>query len=218
MEVLLFMKNYIKSLFLSLFLTGFLFGLMPQTLAMEAAKKATAKDKISQLITSVPTDKLMALTQKAVMIALVDSLMVASNAITEDEHAKVLSSMSLGILLLISAKVAEKYNTGINSIKEILPSEVLNSHFASKPLLSSLLTATGFLHMYAQELGIPDYYFYFLLLGLKVQLFNDYKDAIGYHVTSGLYSLGGTLGNSVPGADIVKNYFAHIKSLFKKSN
>lgn len=216
MEVLLFMKNYIKSLLIALFVSGSLIGYAPMTQAMQDAQNQTLKEKINHVLASIPKEKIAEFAQNAATIFAIDTVMNATGSIVEDENSKTLMSMSLGMLMLVGTKITTKYHEGINSIKEIVPEEILSSQFTKKPVLCSLLAAAGFLHMYADELGISPHYLYLIVLGLKLNLFNNYKEAIAYNITSGLYSLGCKFCFTVPGADTLKDYFSQCKSFISK--
>lgn len=89
---------------------------------------------------------------------------------------------------LMVTKAVEK---GIDSISlsDIAPSEVMTSHIKRKPTLAVAVTLLGFLHMYAQQIGVSPTVVYAALIVAKAGLFNDHKEALGYSTASSLYAL-----------------------------
>ena len=89
---------------------------------------------------------------------------------------------------LVMVKAAEKKFNGVN-LSDVAPSEVTRSFIKKNPRLAITVTILGFIHMYAQQLGLPPTVVYLMLIAAKTGLFQDHKEALGYATASSLYAV-----------------------------
>lgn len=173
---------------------------VPSTWAMQKRSVYQDSDNSNQSFVQSPVYK--AIVQRGKQIAGVCAADTLSSLIEQATGADVPTQAlicSAGLAgSLVVAKAIEK---GLKpaDLKDIVPSEIMTSHITRKPALAVLVALLGFMHAYADRLGVPSYIIYTMLFACKVGLFKDHKEAFGYASASSLYaSLFALLLNYLP--------------------
>lgn len=127
--------------------------------------------------------------KKAAGICLVDTVVSYVNNQNCFDNTTEAMLCAAGIAGVLMATKALEKNGLKKTLRDVLPSEMITSYFKRNPAIATLVSLLGIAYLYADQAGIPAHYIYLVLLGLKMNLFNDHKEALGYAAASSVYSL-----------------------------
>ena len=171
-------------------------GLIAGNTALVAMQNADVQPGIAQkaaaLMARIDTQQLARLATNSLTIVALDAMHEKLQSDVGDIGYAPVYQAGLAGACMLTAHITHKMIQGVQSYKDLLPTlkEIFSSKFYDKPMLYSLLSAAGFLYIYAADLGIPAPVVYTVIVALKLHLLTTYKDIAFYNFNSYLYSLG----------------------------